>query len=499
MHIAMIASLAMGLSVPQPPMAVPVGGGGARAAMPPFEDWAEANDINAPKLALTGSADLRGVLVLEDVDVGEELCCVPRTSCLDLSSVEGAGSPCEDMVPSPLWVTLRWYERLACWLLAEQRRGESSPVSGYMGYLPGPAQFAQAPLAWTDEELAQLSYPPVAAGIREQAADLERLHDSLLRAGGALARDVSLDELRWANQLVLSRAFTSTIATPAEVRARAPPPPPAPPSPMAVTARMWFGSLPVIGGMVNEKPPPPPPPALGDGLDMAMMPMLDAFNHRSGASNTCSYDGVRNSFVLTANAPLTRGTQAFISYGDKSNDELLQLFGFVEESNPHDVFLSIGLAEYLQAPSSGLFMSPEAAASRFAVLESLGLDSQLLGELSASSVPPGTMQALRVLLGTAEELQDPKRLAERASLQTEERAWAALRGYCKMARAAMGGPRKADEQAAKAARRNGGYKGARQALALEFRSEKKRLLSELESRLTLVAGRSRKAGKPVKL
>ena len=79
------------------------------------------------------------------------------------------------------------------------------------------------------------------------------------------------------------------------------------------------------------------------------------------------------------------------------------------------------------------------------------------------------------------------------------RVWTALRGYCKMARAAMGGPRKADEQAAKAARRNGGYKGARQALALEFRSEKKRLLSELESRLTLVAGRSRKAGKPVKL
>ena len=52
-------------------------------------------------------------------------------------------------------------------------------------------------------------------------------------------------------------------------------------------------------------------------------------------------------------------------------------------------------------------MTPEAAASRFAALESLGLDSELLGELSASSVPPGTMQALRVLLGTAEELQDP--------------------------------------------------------------------------------------------
>ena len=35
------------------------------------------------------------------------------------------------------------------------------------------------------------------------------------------------------------------------------------------------------------------------------------------------------------------------SYGKKSNDELLQLFGFVEPDNPHDAFLSIGLAEYL--------------------------------------------------------------------------------------------------------------------------------------------------------
>ena len=38
----------------------------------------------------------------------------------------------------------------------------------------------------------------------------------------------------------------------------------------------------------------------------------------------------------------------------------------------------------------------------------------------------------------------------------------------------------------------------RTALALTFRGEKKRLLSELENRLTLQAARSRKAGKVVK-
>ena len=35
-------------------------------------------------------------------------------------------------------------------------------------------------------------------------------------------------------------------------------------------------------------------------------------------------------------------------------------------------------------------------------------------------------------------------LTSAASLATEERVWAALRGYCKMARGAMGGPRSSD-------------------------------------------------------
>jgi len=490
-----LSAAAVALSTPQPRMMATFTPMSASPVVP-FEDWAEANNINAPKLAVTGTADLRGVTVLEDIAVDEELCCVPRTSCLDLSAIEGSGSPCETMVPSPLWGTLRWYERLACWLLAEQRRGEVSPVSGYMGYLPGPEQFDDAPLEWSDEELSLLSYPPVAASIREQQQELEALHADLRQAGGALAGGVSLEELRWAQQLVLSRAFTSTILTPQELAKRAPPPPPPPITPAVVLARTWFGTLPVVGDLVNEKPPPPPPPPLGDGLDMAMMPMLDAFNHRSGASNTCAYDGKRNAFVLTANAPLQAGQEAFLSYGAKSNDELLQLFGFVEPENPYDNFLSIGLAEFLQAPSSGLFATPEAAQSRFAALNALRLESALLGELTATGVPPPMLHAIRVLVGTNEELQKAPKLAQRASLQTEERVWAALRGYCKMARSAMGGPRKADLDGAKSARRGG---DPRRALALEFRAEKKRLLSELESRLTLVAARSRKAGKPLKI
>ena len=55
------------------------------------------------------------------------------------------------------------------------------------------------------------------------------------------------------------------------------------------------------------------------------------------------YDEETDAFVLSTAQPLAQGSQAMLSYGDKGNDELLQLFGFVEGPNPHDRFIAIGL------------------------------------------------------------------------------------------------------------------------------------------------------------
>jgi len=149
------------------------------------------------------------------------------------------------------------------------------------------------------------------------------------------------------------------------------------------------------------------------------------------------------------------------------------------------------------APGERFFASEAAIESRFGRLEAAGLGGALVGELRATGADPQMMHALRVLLGSRSELENNlQKLATPASLETEERVWAALRGYCKMARAAMGGPRKADLDAAKLARRSG---QTRKDLACTFRAEKKRLLSELENRLTLQQTRSRKAGKVVRI
>lgn len=39
---------------------------------------------------------------------------------------------------------------------------------------------------------------------------------------------------------------------------------------------------------------------------------------------------------LHGGASVTRGSELFISYGDKSNEELLMLHGFALPANPHD-------------------------------------------------------------------------------------------------------------------------------------------------------------------
>lgn len=432
---------------------------------------------------------LRGVVARIPIESGEELCAVPRPCCLDLSVAEGSGSPCTEFVPTPLWLELRWFERLALWLLAEQKRGGGSIVSGYIGYLPPPESFSDFTLEWSDEELAELRYPPVIVAVKEQAAELAELHAKLRGCAPAFGADVTEKELRWAHQLVLSRAFTSDIA---KLEEPAPPPPPqgfaaATVSSATEGAKTWLSNLPGVGSLVGEKKE-----LLNSQLCMAMMPMLDAFNHKSNAETVCEFDFERNSFVLTSPVPLKQGAPITLSYGKKSNDELLQLFGFVELNNPYENFLSIGFDEHLASLGGSAFASPREMQSRFEIIGKMGLDGALTTELAGSGAPVPTMHALRVLFGTAAELDgDLQRLVKPASLETELRCWSALQGYCKAARNYMGGARGADLSEA------GRIEASepRRALALKFRAEKKRVLSELEQRVKLLAARSRKEGR----
>jgi hypothetical protein len=79
-------------------------------------------------------------------------------------------------------------------------------------------------------------------------------------------------------------------------------------------------------------------------------------NHDSSAGGSrLSYEYFADAFSASLDPsapPPHKGEQVLISYGERSNDQLLQYYGFVERGNPHDVF-SLQQGAFLLALAEG--------------------------------------------------------------------------------------------------------------------------------------------------
>lgn len=73
-----------------------------------------------------------------------------------------------------------------------------------------------------------------------------------------------------------------------------------------------------------------------------LLPIIDSSNHRSQTpSCEITFDPIRGDFLMTSKQPIQLDEEVTISYGVKSNDDLLQYFGFVEEgnNNQNDIYI----------------------------------------------------------------------------------------------------------------------------------------------------------------
>ena len=149
-------------------------------------------------------------------------------------------------------------------------------------------------------------------------------------------------------------------------------------------------------------------------------PMMDMANHRSlGTSAAVSFEYFGNVYSLATESTVTvsPGEEIYISYGTRSNDQLLQYYGFVEPNNPHDVYVMPPLRDWdIQALEEACGRT--FSAGRLGKLDRAGLlgGSPVVSQddeaantsggvvvTRVNGVDPAVVQALRALVSTEEE------------------------------------------------------------------------------------------------
>jgi len=100
-----------------------------------------------------------------------------------------------------------------------------------------------------------------------------------------------------------------------------------------------------------------------------------------------SFEYFTNAYSLSTTSIVTSNTELFISYGSRSNDQLLQYYGFVEQDNPQDTYVMPPLRDWdiaaLEEACGGISFPP----GRLQKLDRAGL----LGTRESNDAIAGSM------------------------------------------------------------------------------------------------------------
>ena len=127
-------------------------------------------------------------------------------------------------------------------------------------------------------------------------------------------------------------------------------------------------------------------------------PMIDMANHRSAPTAKVEYEFFRHSYSLvTTTSAGGKEDEITISYGERSNDQLLQYYGFVETDNANDVYVLPPIGEWT------LDTSTSTAEGRLAALQKAGLLTCPIVVTRDKGIDPVALRALRVVYATDAE------------------------------------------------------------------------------------------------
>ena len=333
--------------------------------------WGEAPHPMAisieTKDEITNESSGRGLLARRDINDGDELLKIPLNMCLTKKSARKA----LPVLPSEI----NDYLAMACQLIHERYvMKDKSFWKPYIDILPE-INDVNPTFTWSDEDLSFLEGSPVIAATRSLQLKLKREYDDLLGGPNGLiskypdkfpAEAFTFENWTWAFVNLFSRA----------IRLR----------------------------------------SLQQGEALAMVPYADLINHSPFSQ---AYIDARESgdwlfktggeeVILFADRGYRRMEQIYISYGQKSNAELLLLYGFAVERNPFnsvDVTVSIApkTASFVAELNDDSIPVDPLAEEKAAFVESAGRSNLVDFPCYADRYPVEMLEYLRLMQMTPED------------------------------------------------------------------------------------------------
>lgn len=216
-------------------------------------------------------------------------------------------------------------------------------------------------------------------------------------------------------------------------------------------------------------------------------PMIDMTNHQSATPPNAkvAYEFFGNAYSLALTQPVNdANAEICISYGERSNDQLLQYYGFVEPNNPHDVYVLPPMGEWdLQVLLEGL-VSSNIPPGRLAALDKVGLlSTEGVVVTRRDGLDPSALRALRVLLASPSEWEAA---GEAVTAMTDAATSAETEACVRKAARALLEAELAAKPTTLAQDRLllGRSNDVEERLAIAFRIEKKMVLTEAIQRLS---------------
>jgi len=335
--------------------------------------WGEAPHPMAisteTKDEITNESSGRGLLARRDINDGDNLLKVPMKLCMTKSSARKALG--KDVFPREM----NEYLAIACQLIHERYvLGEKSFWKPYVDVLPETEE-VNPTFTWSDEDLSFLNGSPVIAATKSLQMKLQREYDDLLGGTDGLCNQYpdrfpkehyTYENWIWAFTMLFSRA----------IRLR----------------------------------------SLSGGETLAMVPYADLINHspfsqayidaREGGD--WLFSSGEEEVILYADRGYRRMEQIYISYGQKSNAELLLLYGFAVERNPYNsVDVTVAIAplteSFVKELNDDSIPVDPLAEEKAEFLESVGRESLVDFPCYADRYPVELLEFLRLMQMTPDD------------------------------------------------------------------------------------------------